>query len=91
MKKPRRLKIIAPDGKIIDRPFYSHYFPMGNVSNNYDKMLLPFLHYQVAKKGKIGDTESVLCDAVGMADITKKYLQKNPRLIEDSNPVPDEW
>lgn len=91
MDKPRQLKIITPDGGIIDRPLHSHYFPNGDVSYNYDKMLAPFLHYQVAKKGLIGDAESVLCDTVGMAEVTTKFLQRNPKLFEDGNPIPEEW
>ena len=91
MKKPRQLKIITPDGKEMDRPLHSHYFPGGDVSFNYDKMLGPFLHNKVVKKGIIGDAESFLCDAIGMAKITTKYLQRNPKLFEDSNPIPEEW
>lgn len=91
MEKPRQLKIIAPDGGIIERPLHSHYFPDGDVSYNYDKMLIPLLHYGVATKGMIGDAESVLCDAVGMAEITTKFLQRNPKLFEDGNPIPEDW
>lgn len=91
MKKPRQLKIISPDGRTIDRPFHSHAFSGGDISQNYDKMLAPYIHYGIASSGKIGDAESVLCDAVGMADLTTKYLQRNPKLFEDSNPVPEEW
>lgn len=91
MAKPRQLKIILPDGSIIDRPFRSHYFPGGDISQNYDKMLAPYIHYEIANSGKIGDAKSVLCDAVGMADLTTKYLQRNPKLFEDGSPVPEEW
>jgi aminoglycoside 3-N-acetyltransferase len=91
MEKPRQLKIIAPDGSIIDRPFHSHYFPDGDVSYNYDKMLAPLLHYGFATKGMIGDAKSVLCDAVEMAEITTRFQQKNPKLFDDGNPIPEEW
>ena len=91
MDKPRQLKIITPDGSILDRPLHSHYFPDGDVSHNYDKILAPLLNYGLAKKGAIGNAESVLCDAVGTAEITSKFLQKNPKLFEDDNPIPVEW
>ena len=91
MEKPRQLKIKTPDGRLHNRPLYSHYCSKGDVSHNYDKMLLPFLHLGAAKTGKIGDAESVLCDAVKMADITTRFLQKNPHLFEDDKPVPVEW
>ncbi|TAH69658.1 MAG: AAC(3) family N-acetyltransferase [Anaerolineaceae bacterium] len=91
MEKPRQLKIKAPDGRIIDRPFHSHFFTGGDISQNYDKILPPLLHYGVAKRGKIGDAESVLCDAVEMANITSEFLQRNPKIFEDSNPIPEDW
>lgn len=91
MEKPRQLKIIKADGSIINRPLHSHFFPKGDISQNYDKMLAPFLHYKAANKGKIGHAWSVLCDAVQMAEITTKFLQRNPKLFEDCNPVPEEW
>lgn len=91
LTKPRQLKIKTPDGRLLDRPLYSHYSTKGDVSRNYDKMLLPFLHYGIAKTGKIGDAESVLCDAAGMADLTTKYLQRNPGLFDDDSPIPTEW
>lgn len=90
-EKPRQLKIITPDGRTLDRSVHFHYSTKGNVSYNYDKMLLPFLHYGIANTGKIGDAESVLCDAVGMANLTTKYLEKNPQLFDDNSPVPEEW
>lgn len=91
MDKPRQLKIVSPDGSIIDRPLRSHFFSKGDVSSNYDKLLAPFLYYQVANKSKIGDAESVLCDAVGMANITTNFLQRDPKLFEDGNPIPKDW
>lgn len=91
MDKHRLLKIISPDEGIIDRPMRSHYFPNGNVSYNYDKLLKPFLYHKVARRGKIGDAKSILCDAVGAAEVTTNFLQKNPRLFDDSNPIPKDW
>ncbi len=90
-EKPRQLKIKTPDGRLIDRPFHSHFFAGGDISQNYDKLLPPFLHYGLAQKGKIGDAESVLCDAVGMADIASRFLQKNPKLFENADPIPEDW
>lgn len=89
----KQLKIETPDGRIIDRPSYRHNFPAGkgNISHNYDKMLEPFLHMGIANKGFIGDAESVLCDAVGMADFTSSLLKRKPDLFDDNKPVPTEW
>jgi len=89
--KYQYLKIVTPTGQEIDRPLYRHYSPFGDVSENYGKMEAPFIHTGVAKKGLIGDAVSILCDAVGMADLTTSFLQKNPNLFGDRTPVPAEW
>jgi aminoglycoside 3-N-acetyltransferase len=91
METPRKLKVVTYDGRVIDRPMHGHHSTVGDVSQNYDKMLEPFLHYNIAKKGKIGDAESVLCDAVGMAELTTKLLQKEPKLFDDGESVPFAW
>jgi len=90
-EKPKQLKILLADGSIIDRPCHPHSSTYGNVSLNYDKMLAPFLHKKIANEGKIGDAKSFLCDAVGMADLTTKFLKRKPNLFDDSSPVPEEW
>jgi aminoglycoside 3-N-acetyltransferase len=89
--KYQYLKIITPKGQAIDRPLYRHYTPSCDVSQNYGKMEVPFLHTGVAQKGFIGDADSILCDAVGMADLTTFLLQKNPNLFGDPIPVPAKW
>lgn len=91
MEKPRNLKVVKEDGKIIDRPLRGHHSTVGDVSQNYDKMLEPFISLGIAKQGLIGDAESVLCDVVGMAELTSKLLKKDPQLFDDGSPVPVEW
>lgn len=87
----QQLKIVTPDGKIIDRPLLRHYNPICEISENYGKMKEPFIYLGIAKKGFIGDAESYLCDAVGMADLTTSFLKQNPDLFLDNNDVPVEW
>jgi aminoglycoside 3-N-acetyltransferase len=87
----QQLRILTPDGRLIERPMRRHYHPSGDISQNYDKMLEPFLYEGIARKGFIGDAESVLCDAKGMADLTAAFLKLNPDLFADSSPVPREW
>lgn len=89
--KYQYLKIIAPNGQEIDRPLYRHHNPFCDVSENYCKMEAPLINAGVAKKGLVGDAISILCDAVGMADLTTFFLQKNPNLFGDDTPVPVEW
>ena len=42
-------------------------------------------------KGKIGDTDSYLCQAKPMADLTSKFLQKDQNLFLNDDPIPEEW
>jgi aminoglycoside 3-N-acetyltransferase len=89
--KYQYLKIVTPDGKVIERPLYRHHHPLCEVSANYGKMEEPFIYTSIAKRGYIGDAASVLCDAKGMADLTTAFLIRNPELFSDSSPVPVEW
>ena len=91
METPRKLKVVDYDGRVIDTPMHGHHSTVGDVSWNYDKMLEPFLYYGIAKKGRIGAAESVLCDAVGMAELTTKFLKRDPKLFDDGEPVPVTW
>jgi aminoglycoside 3-N-acetyltransferase len=86
--KPQQLKIITPEGQLIDRPLYRH---QGNVFANYDKMAAPLFYTGVAQKGQIGDAVSVLCDAIKMVDLTTAFLARNPDLFADDLSVPTEW
>ena len=91
---PRRLSdthmplvIQTQDRGVIQRPMRGHRSPFGDVSLNFDKMEVPFLQAGIARKGKIGDAQSTLCDAVGMADLTAALLKQNPDLFADGTPV----
>lgn len=88
---PQLLKIVTLEGETINRPTYGHYNLLGDISQNYNKMLEPFIYTGIAKKGFIGDAASVLCDAVGMADLTNSFLKRNLHLFVDGKPVPQEW
>ena len=87
----RPYQIMTPEGKQIDRPTRGHYNPIGDISFNYDKMMVPFLRNEIAKEGRIGDAKCYLCDAVGMAELTSSYLQRDPDLFLNGDPVPEEW
>ncbi len=87
----RPYQIMTPDGRLLDRPLRGHYNPSGDISQNYDKMLSPFLYHGIAREGRIGDANSVLCDAVGMAELASSYLQRNPDLFLNGDPIPEDW
>ena len=79
--------VIAPDGTEYTVPQYRH---SGGASVHYGKMEPVFLRHGALKYGTFGDARCVLCDAVGMADITKKCLEKNPRLFRCEDLPEDE-
>ncbi|MBC7960767.1 MAG: AAC(3) family N-acetyltransferase [Vallitaleaceae bacterium] len=73
-----KLIILTSKGERIERPLRQINSPLGDVSQNYDKMFEPLIYKGIAKKGLIGDAESVLCDAVGMSNLTTSLLELNP-------------
>ena len=90
--KYQLLKIVTPEGQVIDRPMHRHHNSViGDVSQNYGKLEAPFLHKGIIKKGKIGDADSILGEAVAMADLTSSYLKRNPDLFGDNKEIPEEW
>jgi aminoglycoside 3-N-acetyltransferase len=46
------LKIMGPDGRLIDRPMRRHDSPNGDVSKNFDKLEAPLLNKGIAHKGR---------------------------------------
>lgn len=89
--EPQILKIRRPDGTIIDCPQLRHQSPVDDISQNYDKIQPAMLYRGISVKGKIGDGESVLCEAVPMADLTGELLKRDPDLFIDDKAVPGEW
>jgi aminoglycoside 3-N-acetyltransferase len=85
------MKIIMPDKSIMDRPMRRHSSPVRDISFFYDKLEKPLLYKGLAKKGKIGDADSILCDSKGMVNLTADFLKRNHDLFLDDQPVPDEW
>ena len=88
---PQPIKIVMPDGQLRDYALYGHDSPIPDISNNYGKLLPALLAQGIARKGYIGDAESYVCDAVGMGDLTSQFLQRNPDLFLDNEPIPVAW
>ena len=90
-EKPVEIRVINPYGDNYETNLYRHYSTHGDVSQNYDKLLLPFLHKGIAREGKIGDAVSYLCSARKMAELTTEFLKKDIDLFADDKPVPEGW
>jgi aminoglycoside 3-N-acetyltransferase len=84
-------QVATPDGRLLECSVHRCESPVGDISVHYGKMKEPYLKTGIAVKGKIGDADSILCDAVSMADLTSYLLSKNPDLFLDDSPVPETW
>ncbi len=85
------MQIAMPDGTVMDRPMRGHSAPVPDISSNYDKLKAPLVHLGIARCGRIGDADSVLCDVRKMVDLTSEFLKRDPDLFLDDSPVPEEW
>jgi aminoglycoside 3-N-acetyltransferase len=84
-------KILAPNGRLIERPCRDHYHSSGDISQNYGKLEEPLLRNDIAKLGRIGDAKAIICDVKKMVDLTTSFLKKNPDLFVDKAAIPPEW
>lgn len=83
----KQLNIVMPDGSIMSRPMFPHNSPGYDVADHYEKMDPLFLEKGIVQKGKFGDADCILCDAVGMTDLISKYLKSNPLIFSDDLPI----
>ena len=90
-KEHQHLKILTPNGILIDRPMKRHSSPVPDISKNYGKLEEPLLHVGAARKGRIGDGESVLIEVVPMVDLTLELLRREPDLFINEEPIFQEW
>lgn len=81
-------RIRMPDGSMLDRPMHLHDQSQGDISRNYDKIGPILFERKIARRGRFGDAECVLCDVRGMADCVSEYLRLDPDLFLDDRPVP---
>lgn len=85
------LMIKTPSGELISRPMRRHESPIPDISKNYGKLATPLFARGYAKQGKIGDASSVLVQVVPMVDLTLGFLQRNPDLFLDQDPICPSW
>lgn len=83
----RKIKLLLEDGNTREIDYHSHYSSRGNVSKNYDKLLIPMLDMGIAKEVKIGDATSYVVEVKPMADWVVRLLKENPSLFDDDQPI----
>lgn len=87
----QELVIKTPAGELIPRPMRRHESPIPDVSKNYGKLAEPLYHRGYARKGKVGEAESVLVSVVPMVDLTLDFLKRSPDLFLDNEEIPEHW
>ena len=89
---PVDFKIVMPDGSLKEVAMYRHYNRhTAHISESYDKMLEGYFETGVAKRGKLGDANCILCDAKGILEVTGRILQKERNCFIDRSEIPREW
>lgn len=88
-KAPQEFIVIAPDGRRFYVPQYLHHTekPKTEPSDHYDKMEPAFKAGGAVWYGNFGAARCIAADAVKMADITTRYLLKDPHLFDDDRPL----
>jgi len=93
---PNRLDPSPQDFTVIDKNGVSHTVtqyrhctidPVVDPSEHYDKMEPLFKAHGAVSYGVFGDAPCILGDAVKMADLTIPYLQNDPHLFDDDEPI----
>lgn len=91
-KQPVDFEVVMPDGSRKKVPMYRHYNPhTAHISESYDKMLEGYFETDVAKKGKFGDAECILCDAKGIYEVTGRVLEKERNCFIERETIPKQW
>ncbi len=90
-EKYQVLTIRTPEGHLIHQTMRRHSSPVNDISSHYGKIEQPMLKLGIAKKVRIGDADSVLCQGKPMVDMVSAFLERNPDLFLDDRPIPQEW
>lgn len=85
------LKILTPDGKLLDCPQHRHHSPVPHISENYVILEEPLVTTGIATIGRFGDARTILCDVVPMVELTSSFLKREPDLFLKRDPIPEEW
>ncbi|SHK15536.1 aminoglycoside 3-N-acetyltransferase [Anaerocolumna jejuensis DSM 15929] len=83
----RKIKLQLENGDTQEIDYNGHYSTRGDVSKNYDKLLLPMLQMGIAKEVKIGDAVSYVVEVRPMTDWVVGLLKEKPSLFDDGKPI----
>lgn len=83
----KKIKLLYGDKDVHEIDYRGHYSTRGDVSKNYDKLLIPMIHMGIAKEVKIGDAVSYVVEVKPMADWVIGLLKEKPLLFDDDQPL----
>ncbi len=83
----RKIRLLYEGGAVREIDYYGHYSTLGDVSKNYDKLLIPMMQMGIAKQVKIGDAVSYVVQVKPMADWVMGLLKENPSIFDDNEPI----
>lgn len=83
-------KVKTSTGGLFERPTYTHFNPVGDISENYDKIEEALLDKRIARIGQVGDAKTYVCDTKAMVDFVSDILFKMPDFFLDNLKMPTE-
>lgn len=89
--KAQPVTIIGPTGEEYHTDVHFHYCPVGDVSENYDKLEKPFLKHGAIRYSVFGDAPCIIGNARKMQETASALLEKDPNLFLDAKAVPEGW
>ncbi len=69
--KPLNFKVKRQNGEMILRKIYMFDEESGDISLKFDKLANAFEYHNTVKQGKLGNAETILCDAVGQKRVVE--------------------
>lgn len=83
-----QLRVRNESGEIINVPSRRH---QNANSDHYQKLESVLDHRGVLTKGKVGNSDTIVCKIKDLFRITIELLNRDIRLFDDKKPVPREW
>ena len=90
-KKTTPFQVQVSKNKIIDRPCYTHFSPVPDISENYDIIEEALLKTGAAVEGRFGDAKVILCEVRPMVDLVCSFLRKDSNVFLSNKAIPQNW
>lgn len=72
-------RVLMPDKSIKSVPMYRHYnYQTPHISESFDKLMDYYFETGAARKVRLGEADSILCEAKKLFDVTCEVLKRKP-------------